>query len=58
MALWASGVLAAIGCGGGPKLYPVSGIVTIDGQAASNGIVEFIPDKDNQAVRTLAHGQH
>lgn len=39
-------VLAAVGCGSkdkGPKLAPVSGAVTLDGKAAPNVMVIFVP---------------
>ena len=36
-------VLALAGCGGGPKLARVSGVVTVDGQPYKNAIVSFQP---------------
>lgn len=37
------GTLAVAGCGGGPKLAPVSGIVTVDGKPYPNAVVSFQP---------------
>ena len=37
------GTLAVAGCGGGPKLAPVSGIVKVDGKPYPNAIVSFQP---------------
>ena len=36
-------VLALAGCGGGPRVVPVSGFVTIDGQPLTYGHVQVIP---------------
>ena len=36
-------VLSLAGCGGGPKLARVSGVVTVDGQPYKNAIVSFQP---------------
>jgi len=43
-------LLAAGGCGGGPKYVPVSGVVTMDGVPYPNAIVSFQPigGKGNQ----------
>jgi hypothetical protein len=39
------GLLVAVGCGpSGPKLVPVSGKVTLDGQPLTAGAVSFSPD--------------
>jgi len=40
--LAAVGVLAAAGCSNQPKLYPVSGTVTFDGQPVESGDILFI----------------
>ena len=43
-AAWAVSVLALAGCGsGGPKIVPVSGSVTIDGQPLTYGHVQVLP---------------
>jgi hypothetical protein len=47
--LTASAALAAVlvavtGCGGGPKIVPVSGTVTIDGHPLTYGHVQVLPD--------------
>lgn len=39
-------LVSAAGCGGGPKVVPVSGTATIDGEPLSGFVVTFIPDKD------------
>src|SRR5262245_22845893 len=39
----AAGVLAACGCGGGPKLAPVSGVVKLDGAPLAGAAVQFQP---------------
>lgn len=48
MRLWAVFVLAAtalfVGCDRGPKIVPVAGRVTIDGQPVTRGFVRFVPD--------------
>lgn len=36
--------LALTGCGGGPKIVPVSGSVTIDGQPLAYGHVQILPE--------------
>jgi len=44
--LFVSLLLAASGCGGGPKLYPVSGKVLLPGdKALGGGQITFIPDE-------------
>jgi hypothetical protein len=35
--------LLAVGCGGGPNLAPVSGVVTVDGKPYPNAVVSFQP---------------
>ena len=43
----------AAGCGGGPKLFPVSGLVTLDGQPLADAGVLFVPvDKGPAASGT------
>src|SRR5262245_5154293 len=37
------GVLFSAGCGG-PKIYPVSGVATVDGKPLEGFVVTFIPD--------------
>jgi hypothetical protein len=43
--LLAAGVLlaAVVGCSGGPKLAPVSGVVTLDGKPYAKAVVSFQP---------------
>jgi hypothetical protein len=39
-------LLVLTGCGGdGPKRYPVSGQVTLDGNAIKGGSMQFVPDE-------------
>lgn len=35
--------LPLVGCGGGPKVVPVSGVVTLDGKPYPNAVVAFQP---------------
>jgi len=44
--LLACAVLIASGCGGGEKLYPVQGKVTLDGTNLKAGAVTFVPDAE------------
>jgi len=41
------GVFALLGCDSGPRMYPVSGTVTLDGQPVPEGDIAFL-DPDNQ----------
>src|SRR5262245_18646743 len=42
--LAAGGLLAAVvGCSGGPKYAPVSGVITLDGKPYGNAVVSFQP---------------
>lgn len=41
--LLAIGILAAVGCGGGPEYVPVSGCVTLDGKPVNGAAVVFQP---------------
>jgi hypothetical protein len=34
----------AIGCGSGPKLVPVSGVVTLNGKPLGEAVIQFLPD--------------
>jgi len=34
----------AIGCGSGPKLVPVSGVVTFNGKPLGEAVIQFLPD--------------
>src|SRR5262249_15996571 len=43
----ASLIAVASGCGDGPALVPVSGIVTLDGQALEGATLSFVPDTGN-----------
>jgi len=47
LAFLALGALACVttGCGSGPTLTPVKGIVTVGGKPATSGTVTFKPDK-------------
>lgn len=36
-------LLAGLGCGGGPKYVPVSGVVLVDGKPYGNAVVSFQP---------------
>lgn len=45
------GLLA--GCGGGPKVVPVSGVVLIDGQPLTKGSVQVMPAGHRAAAGTL-----
>jgi hypothetical protein len=38
-------LLFLAGCGGGGKEYPVSGVVTLDGNPVANATVRFFPDE-------------
>src|SRR5687768_9394978 len=40
------GLVAASGCGGGPKVVPVSGTATVDDKPLSGFVVTFIPDTE------------
>ncbi len=46
-----AGLVGLAGCGGGPRLVPVSGVVTLDGKPYKNAVVSFQPvaTKDNDA---------
>lgn len=39
--------LIAAGCGGGPKLVPVAGIVTLDGEPLEGASLSFVPVEGN-----------
>jgi len=43
-ALVASTLLAVAGCGGGPKLYPVTGTITMNGEPLADAAVQFLPN--------------
>jgi len=49
LAALAAGLGLLAGCGGGPKLVAVSGVVTLDGKPYPNAVVSFQPigSKDN-----------
>jgi len=34
----------AIGCGSGPKLVPVTGVVTLNGKPLGEAVIQFLPD--------------
>jgi hypothetical protein len=46
-----AGLLGLAGCGGGPRLVPVSGVVTLDGKPYKGAVVSFQPigSKDDDA---------
>ena len=48
--LCACALVSAAGCGGGPKVVPVAGTATVDGEPLSGFVVTFIPDKDKGNV--------
>ena len=39
--------LIVAGCGGGPKLVPVSGVVTLDGEPLEGATLSFVPTAGN-----------
>ncbi|WP_169978776.1 carboxypeptidase-like regulatory domain-containing protein [Tautonia rosea] len=43
VAVTVSIALILVGCGGGPKLVPVAGIVTLDGQPLEGAEIAFVP---------------
>ena len=43
------GVVGLSGCGGGPKLVPVSGTVTLNGKPFRDAQILFLPDDSNKA---------
>lgn len=43
-------LLVSAGCGSGPKLVPVSGIVTLNGEPLEGAELTFIPDPNNVEV--------
>jgi hypothetical protein len=43
-------ILLAAGCSGGPRKYPVSGTVTLDGKSLEEGDVYFMPLDPNIAA--------
>jgi len=57
----AAGVLLAVlvGCGGGPKFVPVSGVVKVDGKPYGNAVVRFQPmggtDNPNPGAGSAAY---
>jgi hypothetical protein len=57
-AAWGVVLAAAAGCGGEPKLVPVTGLVKLDGQAVDGVRVYFWPKdpKANLSVNQLAIG--
>jgi hypothetical protein len=56
MALLFAGVGFLTGCGSGPKVVPVSGIVLIDGQPLTKGSVQVMPAGYRAAAGTLGPG--
>lgn len=42
--VWLAGLLAAVGCGGGPRLAEVQGTVKVNGKAVDKIMVEFHPE--------------
>jgi len=53
-ARWLLGLVlvGALGCGGGPKLAPVSGTVTMDGSPLVGATVSFLPVSDPAALES------
>jgi hypothetical protein len=50
-------VLTAFGCGGGPRIVPVSGQVTLDGQPLADAQVVFRPDSTELNPGPASHGK-
>ena len=48
----AAALLAGPGCGGGPKLVPVSGTITLNGKPLEDAEVSFIPFPENPDPKT------
>jgi len=42
----------AIGCGSGPKLVPVTGVVTLNGKPLGGAVIQFLPDPATGEVYT------
>src|SRR5262245_34520239 len=53
------GLIAAVGCGGGPKIVPVSGKATVDGNPLAGFVVAFNadPDKGHDFSRVSCKGR-
>jgi len=43
-------LLALVGCGSGPKIVKVEGVLTYKGQPVPYAFIDFIPEKGRQAV--------
>ena len=50
-------VIAACGCGGGPRTVPVSGRVQLDGQPLADAQVIFRPDSKDLYPGPASHGK-
>lgn len=50
-----AGAAVLAGCGGGEKLYNVSGTITFDGKAIPKGVIHFDPDKGTPGSQGFAN---
>ena len=54
IALFPTALLTALaGCGGGPKIVPVSGTVTVDGKPLTQGYIQVVPNGWRPAVAKI-----
>jgi hypothetical protein len=54
---FALGAIIISGCGGGTKLHPVEGVITVDGQPVEGCMVTFTMDSVNSSGITSASGK-
>lgn len=52
-AVWTPALLLCIGCGGGDDLAPVDGMVRLNGEPLTRGIVTFTPEAGRSASGTI-----
>jgi hypothetical protein len=45
---------AALGCGGGPTIIPVEGVVKINGKPAGNLLIQFTPESWSESSKVLS----
>jgi hypothetical protein len=57
LSLFLAIVLLIVGCGGGTKLYPVEGVVTLDGEPLEGATVTFQSENTIAAGLTSASGK-